>query len=98
LGTRLARKPTEGGGMPVANIPVRWEIADDDSMKKIVQSGEAIATPQLAHSVHVEVDGLKPDRWYWYRFRSGDAVSPIGRTRTMPEPTALPEKFRFVFA
>ena len=54
-------------------------------MKNIVRRGTAVATPQLAHWVHVEVDGLEPDRWYWYRFRAGDAESPIGRTRTMPD-------------
>ena len=32
----------------------------------------------------VDVDGLRPDRWYWYRFAAGDARSPIGRTRTAP--------------
>ena len=40
--------------------------------------------PEWAHSVHVEVSGLEPDRWYWYRFRVGDAASRIGRTRTLP--------------
>jgi putative N6-adenine-specific DNA methylase len=36
----------------------------------------------------VEAKGLEPDRWYWYRFMVGDAVSPIGRTRTAPRPDA----------
>ena len=76
-----------------------WEIAADDVVRQsIVQRGKAIATPQLAHSVHVEVDGLEPDRWYWYRFRAGDAESPVGRTRTLPRPTATPEKLQFAFA
>jgi alkaline phosphatase D len=41
---------------------------------------------------------LKPDRWYWYRFRAGDAQSPVGRTRTLPAPSARPERLRFAFA
>ncbi|MDZ7939308.1 MAG: PhoD-like phosphatase N-terminal domain-containing protein [Rhodoferax sp.] len=40
----------------------------------------------LAHSVHVELPGLEPDRWYHYRFMVGDAVSTAGRTRTFPAP------------
>src|SRR5690606_34136360 len=36
--------------------------------------------------------------WYFYRFHAGDAVSPIGRTRTMPERSAQPEQLRFAFA
>ena len=50
--------PLEGGGMTDDIVEVRWEVAEDDSFKKIVRSGVALATPQLAHSVHVEVDGL----------------------------------------
>ena len=67
-------------------------------MKKVVRRGTATASPELAHSVHVEVDGLKPDRWYWYRFRSGDAETAIAQTRTLPAPTAMPEQLSFAFA
>lgn len=98
LWTRLAPKPKDGGGMPREVVEVQWELAEDDVMKNIVQKGTAYATPQLAHSVHVEVSGLKPDRWYWYRFRTANAESPIGRTRTMPLPGSLPEKLKFAFA
>jgi alkaline phosphatase D len=98
LWTRLAPKPLEGGGMPNENVEVRWEVASDDAMKQVVRSGTAIATPQLAHSVHVLVDALEPDRWYWYRFRSGDAETVIGRARTSPAPDALPAQLRFAFA
>ena len=89
-GTR--RRPGTGA------IEVAWEIATDDGMRNVVRRGTSIATPQLGHSVHVEVDGLEPDRWYWYRFRSGDAESPIGRTRTMPANDSSPAELRFAFA
>jgi alkaline phosphatase D len=83
--------------MPTEAVEVRWEVASDASMRSIVRSGRTVATPQLGHSVHVEVDGLDADRWYWYRFHSGDATSPIGRTRTLPRADATPEKLRFAF-
>lgn len=96
LWTRLAPQPLEpGGGMPMNSIAVDWELATDESMKKVVASGVATATPQLGHSVHVEVNGLRPDHWYWYRFRTGDAESPVGRTRTLPAAEAMPEQVRF---
>ena len=63
-------------------VKVSWELAEDEGMRKVVRSGEAIASPELAHSVHVEVEGLPADRWYWYRFRAGDAQSAVGRART----------------
>lgn len=96
--TKLAPSPTDpDGGMPTAAVEVRWQVAEDEAMKKIVASGTTIATPQLGHSVHVEVKGLKPDRWYWYRFAAGNAQSPLGRTRTLPAPTAMPQRLKFAF-
>jgi alkaline phosphatase D len=98
LWTRLAPEPLQpGGGMPPANLRVTWEVATDESMRSVIASGTTAATPQLGHSVHVVADGLESDRWYWYRFRCGDAESPIGRTRTMPHPSVMPEKLRFAF-
>ena len=99
LWTRLAPEPLDPcGGMDPDTVDVAWEIAEDDAMRRIVRRGLQVASPELAHSVHVEADGLEPDRWYWYRFRVGDAESPIGRTRTMPALDATPEKLRFAFA
>ena len=82
---------------PVA-IPVRWEIAADESMRTIVASGTADASPEWAHAVHVEPRGLQPDRWYWYRFQAGDATSPVARTRTAPAASAPAARLRFAFA
>src|SRR5687767_5311314 len=65
------------GDLGPSSIPVRWEIATDDAMRTVVRSGEALAEGGWAHCVHAEVDGLQPDRWYWYRFRAGGAASPI---------------------
>src|SRR5712691_3861525 len=76
---------------PVA-LPVRWEIAADEAMKSVISSGVASAEPAWAHSVHVEVAGLAPDRWYWYRFTTADAQSPVGRTRTAPAPGSDPQR------
>ena len=54
--------------------------------------------PDWAHSVHVTVDGLEPDRWYWYRFRVDGIASAAGRTRTAPAPAAMPDRLRFAIA
>ncbi len=90
LWTRLAPRPFEPeGGMPGARPTVDWEVADDERFARIVRRGRYSAAPELAYSVHVEVEGLAPDRWYFYRFRSGDAVSPVGRVRTTPAAGAM---------
>lgn len=90
LWTRLAPRPFEPeGGMPGARPTVAWEVAEDEGFTKIVKRGRYTAAPELGYSVHVEVDGLESDRWYAYRFLSGDAVSQVGRVRTTPAAGAL---------
>ncbi|MER6943200.1 alkaline phosphatase D family protein [Nonomuraea sp. NPDC000554] len=89
LWTRLAPQPLADdglGGMPREPVPVRWEVAEDDGMRKVVRKGVATARPELAHAVHVEVDGLRPGREYWYRFTVGVETSPTARTKTAPDP------------
>jgi alkaline phosphatase D len=83
--TRLAPNPLEPeGGMSGVRSVVTWEVSDDDAFTRIVKTGRATAAPELGYSIHVDVDGLEAERWYFYRFRSGDAVSPVGRLRTTP--------------
>jgi alkaline phosphatase D len=98
LWTRLAPDPLHGGGMSDASVLVDWDVASDERFERTVRSGRVRATAQYAHAVHVEVQGLEPDRWYWYRFRAGGEISPVGRTRTAPLRTAQPERLRFAFA
>ena len=99
LWTRLAPAPLQpGGGMSPEVVPVEWEVASDERMGQVVQRGTATATPEWAHSVHVEVEGLEPGRWYWYRFRAGGQVSAVGRTRTAPAGNAAVDRLRFAFA
>ncbi|HWI39411.1 MAG TPA: alkaline phosphatase D family protein [Burkholderiales bacterium] len=83
-------------GVEGTPIRVRWEVLADN--RKLVASGAAAAEAEWAHSVHVDVKGLEPDRPYWYRFTAGDAQSPVGRTRTAPLASASPARLRFAFA
>ncbi|TFV86695.1 alkaline phosphatase [Oxalobacteraceae bacterium OM1] len=98
LWTRLLPDPLHAEAMDSAPVSVRWEIAEDEGFKRIAGKGVATALPELAHSVHVDAGQLQPDRWYWYRFMAGDAVSPVGRTRTAPAADAMPGALRFAFA
>jgi alkaline phosphatase D len=95
LWTRLAPRPLEGGGMPMVSVPVQWEVGRDAAFRTVVQKGEALARPELGHSVHVEVTGLEPAHEYWYRFRAGNEISQVGRTRTAPAAGAAVDRLRF---
>ncbi|MGN9906280.1 alkaline phosphatase D family protein [Phytohabitans sp. LJ34] len=96
--TRLAPRPLDGGGMPDRPVRVRWEVAEDERFHRVVRRGVALAHPLVGHSVHVDVQGLRPDSVYHYRFRAGDEISPVGRTRTAPTPHSRPRLLRFAFA
>ena len=99
LWTRLAPKPLEpGGGLAPEPVPVRWEVAEDERFAKVIAGRTGTAAPEWAHSVHAEVTGLAPERWYFYRFLAGDAVSPVGRTRTAPPVGADSPRLRFAAA
>jgi alkaline phosphatase D len=98
LWTRLAPRPLEPeGGMSGQRTVVAWELAEDEAFAKIVKQGRATAAPELGYSVHVDLAGLQPDRWYHYRFSAGEARSPAGRFRTSPAAgTTTPLAFAFV--
>lgn len=98
--TRLAPAPLEvDGGMPPLDVPMRWEVAEDAGFRRIVRSGTARADARFAHSVHVEVDGLRPHRPYWYRFLVQDVgASPVGTARTTPAVGAAIDRVRLAVA
>lgn len=98
LWTRLAPDPLDGGGMPNRQVAVRWEIAEDEHFKRVAAKGVEHARPAGAHALHVEVEGLQPGREYFYRFKTGPEVSPVGRTKTAPAPHEDPRRLAFAFA
>lgn len=98
LWTRLAPDPLNGGGMPSREVQVKWEIASDDKMQRVVARGTALARSENAHAVHVDAAGLRPARDYFYRFTLDEATSPIGRTRTAPMPGARNDRMEIAFA
>ena len=102
LWTRLAPEPLSTnpetpGGMSGADVTLRYEISTDPGMVKVVRRGSATAEQAFACSVHLDVAGLEPGRSYWYRFLSGDAVSPTGHATTLPAPGSAVGKMRFGF-
>ncbi|MFC5513053.1 alkaline phosphatase D family protein [Massilia jejuensis] len=98
LWTRILPDPLNAASVSPIALTVRWEVAEDEAFRKVVAAGSAVAAPELAHSVHVDATGLRPERWYWYRFMLGAAVSPVGRTRTAPASEALPARLKVAVA
>jgi alkaline phosphatase/alkaline phosphatase D len=95
LWTRLAPQPfAEDGGLGQERVAVAWEVAADEWFVIVEQEGTATAHPEYAHSVHVDVKGLRSDSEYYYRFRVGSWISPVGRTRTSPAPGSETARLR----
>ncbi len=84
--------------LPDDDIEVEWQVATDADMSDIVATGSGTAVAALAHSVHVEVEGLAPDTEYYYRFRLGDFETSPAHTRTFAAAGTTPERFRFAFS
>lgn len=99
--TRLAVDPLAedgSGGMPPVSSLVIWQVAETPNFRKVVRAGSVRTGPEVGHSVHVDVDRLRPGREYWYRFRVGRYVSPVGRTKTAPAAGTMPASMKFAFA
>ena len=70
-----------GGGA----AKVRVEVSADREFTKITTGGQTVTGPWRDHTVKITVDGLQPGTRYHYRFIGPDgAISPIGRTKTLP--------------
>jgi alkaline phosphatase D len=98
LWTRVAPDPLGTAPASARSFPVRWQVSADEGFSRVVRHGVASAHPRSAHCVHVDVRGLEPGRWYWYRFRVGRHVSPVGRARTAPARDHLPSAVSFATA
>lgn len=94
LWTRIL-SPAGATPLPDADIAVDWTVATDAGFATVVATGSAPAVAALAHSVHVDVDGLAPDTSYWYRFTVDGRTSAVGRTRTFPDPASSPDEVSF---
>lgn len=99
LWTRLApagESEAERAARPACTV--RYEIHADEALRTRVAQGEIVTDAARAFSVHVQAQGLQPQRDYWYRFACGDALSPVGRTRTAPAPDAHVRRLRLALA
>ncbi|KAF8587157.1 hypothetical protein K439DRAFT_1631011 [Ramaria rubella] len=77
--------------LPDQSVPVcvSFEIATDQAIKDVVDSGTAFTSADVDFTVKVEAKGLKPDTVYFYRFAdcTNKAItSPVGKTRTFSDP------------
>ncbi|NOS91320.1 MAG: alkaline phosphatase [Cyclobacteriaceae bacterium] len=80
----------------VSAVPVKWEVAEDEKFSSIYQSDTTSASALRDYTVKVDVDALKPDHEYYYRFTALGKTSIVGRTKTAP--VAAKDSLRFAVA
>ena len=98
LWTRIATAQTDAAFLPMQDYEVDWVVAEDEALSRVVRRGRGFARAESAHALHVELDGLDADRWYWYQFRCGGETSPVGRSRTLPAIGARVKRLRLALA
>jgi len=75
--------PADGGA-----AKLRAEVSASEDFARIASGGEMITGPWRDHTAKITVEGLAPGTAYFYRFVAPDgSVSPVGRTRTLPDGT-----------
>jgi alkaline phosphatase D len=79
-------------------LRVQVEVFADAALKQRVQTQDVATDATRGHSVHVQLQHLQPATTYWYRFKQGDAVSTVGRTRTAPALNASVKQLRIALA
>lgn len=77
-------------------VPVRWIVARDRELTDVVKTGVVETNEARDYTVKVDVEDLRPGAPYFYGFRAGEAVSPIGKTRTLPAGGVAQLKFGVV--
>jgi len=80
--TRISAETTSAISVPP--IPVKWEMATDKDFRKNKRKGKTATDASRDYTVKVDVSGLKPGQTYYYRFKTGKHISPVGRTKTLP--------------
>lgn len=83
LWSRLA--PASEVNSPVC---VTYNVSASRHFKEVLAHGTVYTSSDIDYTVKVDVTGLQPFTWYYYRFQScdGSITSPTGRTKTAPHP------------
>ncbi|MGB0217727.1 MAG: alkaline phosphatase D family protein [Sinimarinibacterium flocculans] len=76
-------------------VSVRYVVARDPDFDQVLISDTVVTDAVRDYTVKVDPAGLEAGTHYWYRFEAGDAVSPVGRTKTLP--VGHVEHLRFAF-
>ena len=68
------------------DVWLEFQVSVTPKFDEVVAGGSAKASAETDWCAKAWADGLREDRWYYYRFVAPDgSMSDVGRTRTLPE-------------
>jgi len=74
-------------GNDTGAVELACEVAHDPDFARMLSRTDLTTGPEQDHTVKLLAEGLEPGGTYYYRFRLGEALSPVGRARTLPRGT-----------
>ncbi|QBF82672.1 alkaline phosphatase [Shewanella maritima] len=74
-------------------VSLAWEVATDEDFSQLVTNGSTTTNSDRDYTVKIDAVGLEPGTSYYYRFKSGDNTSVIGKTKTLPQGDVDQVKF-----
>lgn len=77
-------------------VEVFWEMDKDADFESLAASGTFTTNAARDWTVKVDANDLDSGATYFYRFRVGDSVSPVGRTKTLPRSSVKSARFAVV--
>jgi len=70
----------------VDRFVVSYEVAKDEAFTQLVRPAQtAIVTKEGDYTLKVDYQNLEAGSLYYYRFKHGTSVSPVGKTKTLPD-------------
>jgi len=91
LWTRLTPDNPMGGP-----VEVIWEMDKASDFATLSASGKFMTNAARDWTVKIDAKGLEAGGVYYFRFRVGDVVSPIGQTKTLPQGSLDKARFAVV--
>jgi alkaline phosphatase D len=78
---------------PDGEIKVSWEVATDSEFTQLITTGEMLTNQSRDYTVKIDALGLTAGTQYFYRFKTGEELSPVGTGKTLPEGAVDSVKF-----
>ncbi|TMO06587.1 alkaline phosphatase D family protein [Pseudoalteromonas sp. S558] len=66
------------------SLKVQWQVALDPQFTTISHDGEAQISSATDFTLKVDLQGLRPNTAYYYRFNAHGKTSPVGQGKTLP--------------